>query len=95
MPYTYKDHVHVRLIADTPGGDDMVARQNEDLVIEEATEEQQLEALDNVAQRLLKMSGEEFLQRWNAGEFLNMPDTARARKVAHVSLLLPDGSFNN
>ena len=90
MPHTYEDHVDVRTITDTLRGDDMVARHGDNLAIEEATVEQQLEALDNVAQRLLHISGEEFQRRWHAGEYKDLADTPAGRRVIHVSMLLPD-----
>ena len=68
----------------------MVARQREDLIFEEATEEQQLRALDNVAQRLLHISGEEFQRRWKAGDYKDLANTPAARRIIHVSMFLPD-----
>ena len=43
------------------------------------------------AQRLLNMSGEQFLRKWEAGEFRELPDTPEARRVMRVAYLIPFG----
>ncbi len=56
--------------------------------IREATEQEWLEIIDSAARFHLKMSGEEFIRRWNAGEFPN-PDGTPVMNVA--MLLIPLG----
>ena len=41
------------------------------------------------ARRLLNMSGEEFLQRWDAGEYRQLPDTPATWKIMRVAYLIP------
>ena len=43
---------------------------------------------DREARRHLKMSGREFLRRWEAGKFDGLADTSAVRRVA---MLLPFG----
>lgn len=40
------------------------------------------------AQRLLGMSGEEFLRRWDAGEYRDQPETPELRNVMRVAFLI-------
>lgn len=44
---------------------------------------------DTKAQELLGISGNEFLQRWDDGEFQPIPDTAEGWKVGELSMLMP------
>jgi hypothetical protein len=44
---------------------------------------------DREAQRLLGISGEEFVRRWDAGEYKDTPDTPEGRQVMRVEFLLP------
>jgi hypothetical protein len=44
------------------------------------------ELLDKQARQYLRMSGEEFSRRWEAGEFDDNPDRP---EVMHVAMLLP------
>jgi hypothetical protein len=46
---------------------------------------------DRKAQDLLHMSGEDFLRRWEAGEFRNLPETPENRKIMRVAALIPFG----
>lgn len=46
---------------------------------------------DRKAQDLLSMSGEEFLSRWDAGEFRNLPESPDTRKIMRVVSLIPFG----
>lgn len=43
------------------------------------------------AQRILGLSSEEFLRRWDAGEYRNLPDTEETRRVMRVAFLIPFG----
>jgi hypothetical protein len=44
---------------------------------------------DRHARQLLGISGEEFLRRWDRGEFRPIPDTADGRKIGRLVMLLP------
>ena len=44
---------------------------------------------DRGARTLLQISGEEFLRRWDAGEYQPVPDTAEGRKVGELVMMLP------
>jgi hypothetical protein len=46
---------------------------------------------DREARRLLGMSGDEFLARWDAGEFNDLPDTPEGRQIMRVAYLIPFG----
>ena len=46
---------------------------------------------DRQAHRYLKMSGDEFIRRWDAGEFDDNPDRP---EVMRVAMLLPLGRKN-
>jgi hypothetical protein len=50
--------------------------------------DQWLALVDRVARRELRMSGEEFLRRWEAGEF---GDPDERPEVLRVAMLLPSG----
>jgi hypothetical protein len=41
------------------------------------------------------MSGEEFLARWDNGEFQPLPDTPAGRKLGYLALLIPFGRTNS
>ncbi len=47
------------------------------------------EVFDYQARKLVGMSGEEFLRRWDAGEYRNIPDTPEGRRTMEVIFLLP------
>ncbi len=44
---------------------------------------------DRRAHELLGISGEEFLHRWDAGEYRPVPDTREGRKIGRLVMLLP------
>jgi hypothetical protein len=44
---------------------------------------------DREARRLLGIDGEEFLRRWNAGEYRDLPESPAARKAMRVAFLIP------
>lgn len=44
---------------------------------------------DRRARALLGISGEEFLRRWDAGEYRPVPDTPEGRKVGRLVMLMP------
>lgn len=53
------------------------------------------ELFDRQARRLLGLSGEEFLRKWDAGEYRDLPDTPETRTVAYLALLIPFGRKNS
>lgn len=44
---------------------------------------------DRKARNSLGISGDEFLRRWDAGEFRPVPDTVDGRKVGRLVMMLP------
>jgi hypothetical protein len=48
---------------------------------------------DRQARRLVGLSGEEFLAKWDAGEYRDrdLDATPEGRKIAHLVLLIPFG----
>ncbi|MBA2521395.1 MAG: hypothetical protein H0V24_17195 [Chloroflexia bacterium] len=44
---------------------------------------------DRRARRELGISGEEFLRRWDAGEFQPIPDTPAGWKVGRLYMMMP------
>ena len=57
--------------------------------IDLATPEEARALFDRRARKLLHISGEEFLQRWDAGACRPIPDTAEGRKVRLLVMLMP------
>lgn len=54
-----------------------------------ATEEEGLALFDYQARKELGISGEEFLARWDAGEYRNLADAVTARKIERLAILIP------
>ena len=46
---------------------------------------------DQEARRIVGISGDEFLARWDAGAFHDMEDTPEGRKLSYLILLIPFG----
>jgi hypothetical protein len=46
---------------------------------------------DQESRRIIGVPGEEFLARWDAGEFRNFDDTPEDRELAYLVLLTPFG----
>lgn len=46
---------------------------------------------DRKAGVLLNISGREFLRRWDAGAYRDLPETAKNRNVMRVAALIPFG----
>lgn len=57
--------------------------------IEVLSSEEGYDLFDRKAREELGMSGEEFLQRWDAGQFRPVPDTLEGRKVGQLVMMLP------
>lgn len=53
------------------------------------TIEEGREIFDRRARMELGISGEEFVRRWDAGEYTPVPDTPEGRKIARLSMMLP------
>lgn len=54
----------------------------------ELTEEEEFEIFDRQARRYLGMSGEQYIEAWNAGAFDDDPDRP---EVMRLAMLLPVG----
>lgn len=52
------------------------------------------DVFDRQAQRLLGISGDEFLRRWDAGEFRQEEDSPHGRATMFLAVLLPFGRRN-
>lgn len=52
-------------------------------------EEEARASFDRAAQRILGISGDEFLRRWDAGEFDGLSEDDFGRKVIALWMLLP------
>lgn len=46
---------------------------------------------DQEARRLAGMPGEQFLAKWDAGEYHDLNDTVDGRRIAYLVLLIPFG----
>ena len=46
---------------------------------------------DVEARHWVDVSGEEFLRRWDAGEYRDIPDTPEGRRIMSVIYLIPFG----
>ena len=45
--------------------------------------------LDEEARRVMGMSGEEFIRRWEAGEYKDIADTSGHLHILHLAMLIP------
>lgn len=59
--------------------------------IEFATPEEGRALFDHQAQKLLNISGEEFLRRWDAGEYREIADAPGQHHIMRLSMLIPFG----
>ena len=55
----------------------------------ELTREESIAFFDEQVRQVLNISGEEFLERWDAGEFRPVPDTPEGWKVGRLVMLIP------
>jgi hypothetical protein len=53
------------------------------------TPEEAYALFDRRARHLLHISGEEFLKRWDAGEYHPVPDTVEGRRVGELVMMMP------
>jgi hypothetical protein len=44
---------------------------------------------DQQVRKVLNMSGDDFLRRWDSGEFRPVPDTAEGREIGRLVMLIP------
>lgn len=49
---------------------------------------------DRRSRELVGMSGDEFLRRWDAGEFRPVPDTPESRNLGRLVMLMPFAGRN-
>ena len=72
------------------GNDGMVATAEQVTdEIQFATAEEGREIFDYQARKLMGMSGDEFLRRWDAGEYAEIADTAGHRHIMRLWGLMP------
>jgi len=60
-----------------------------DVPVRFATPEEGRELFDEQARKLMGMSGEEFIRRWDAGEYDEIFDTPGHRHILHLAFLIP------
>jgi hypothetical protein len=53
--------------------------------------DQTRDAFDDLAQKLMQMSGAEFIRRWDAGEFTDIADDPDHPEIMRLAMLLPLG----
>jgi hypothetical protein len=53
------------------------------------TDEEGRALFDRQAQKALSISGNEFLRRWDGGEYRHVRDNAEGRKVRRLAMLIP------
>lgn len=46
---------------------------------------------DDEARRIAGVSGDEFLRRWDAGEYADLDDTPEGRSLSCLAMLIPFG----
>ncbi len=54
-----------------------------------ATKQEGRDLFDYQARKQLGISGQEFLERWDAGEYQRVADPVEARKVQRLAMLIP------
>lgn len=64
---------------------------DEDLGVFVLTEDQAFDRFDREARKVLGISGEEFLRRWDNGEIPPVPDTPEGRPLGHLVMMIPFG----
>ena len=53
------------------------------------SKEEAQQFFDAEAMKTLGISGDEFLRRWEAGEWQPVPDDTEVRKIAELSMMIP------
>ncbi|MGH2534271.1 MAG: hypothetical protein ACRDJW_18535 [Thermomicrobiales bacterium] len=62
-----------------------------DQAIRWSTHEEGRALFDRQARTLMGMSGDEFIRRWDAGEFRDIANTAGNRHITRLASLIPFG----
>lgn len=57
--------------------------------VQHATPEEGMALFDAQARQLLNISGEEFLRRWDAGEYRDIADAPGHRHIMRLAMLIP------
>ena len=68
-----------------------VTREQTENQIQWLTDEEAHAAFEEEARRVMGMSGEEFIRRWDAGEYDEIADSAGYRHIMHLAMLIPWG----
>lgn len=63
--------------------------EHKDQVLNILTPEEAYELFDRKVRRLIHMSGEEFMRRWDAGEFAEIADTPGNLYIMRLALMIP------
>jgi hypothetical protein len=84
-----KEDVMVARSHNQQDGDDFFDVDDLDVDARELTEEEGRRHFDEAARRELGISGEEFLRRWDAGEYQPIPDTPEGWKVGRLYMMMP------
>ena len=53
------------------------------------TRDEGIALFDQQVRQTLDISGDEFLRRWDAGEYQPVPDTVEGRKVGRLAMMIP------
>jgi hypothetical protein len=53
------------------------------------TRDEAIALFERDARRDLGISGEEFLRRWDAGEYQPVPDTVEGRAIERIAVMIP------
>ena len=64
---------------------------DEDAQARYVTAEEARAMFDYQARKSLGISGDEFLRRWDRGEYQPVPDTREGWKIGHLVMLIPFG----
>jgi hypothetical protein len=51
--------------------------------------EESREFFDQQVRKTLNISGDDFLRRWDSGEFRPVPDTSEGREIGRLVMLIP------
>lgn len=62
-----------------------------DVTLQWATREEGRRLFDAQARKLMHMSGDEFLRRWDAGEFAAIADDPDHPEIMRLAMLIPFG----
>lgn len=77
-----------RVRADEPNSDEIAG-------VRILTPEEGRAFFDRRARSELGISGEEFLKRWDAGEYRPIPDTVEGRRIGRLVMMIPFARCTN